>query len=169
MSFVYTAVLQAKKMLLNLDGWLEKAAAHGKAKGFDPAVLLTARLAPDQYPLLRQVQSSCDQAKFLAARLSGKEPPKHPDTEQTFDEVRARIRTCVAYLDTFQLADFAGAEGRTISLAFLEGKTLSGLHYAVELSIPNFYFHVTTAYAIMRHNGVDLGKNDYLGHLTFNN
>jgi hypothetical protein len=129
-------------------------------------VLLTARLAPDQYPLLRQVQASCDQAKYMAARLSAKDPPKHPDTEQTFDEARARIRTCTGYLDTFQSSDFEGAESRVLALPFLEGKTLLGRDFLLELAHPNLYFHLTTAYAILRHNGVPLGKRDYTGSLT---
>src|ERR1700723_152586 len=109
MSYVFATVTQCKKALSNLDGWLAKAAAHAKAKSFDPNVLLAARLAPDQYPLVRQVQSACDSAKFAAARLSAKEAPKHPDVEQTMDELRARVRTCIQYLDGFKVADFAGA------------------------------------------------------------
>src|SRR4051812_2122501 len=100
MSLYDASVPQFKKMLLGLDKWLEKAEAHAKAKSFDPNVLLSARLAPDQYPLLRQVQSACDSAKSCAARLAGKQPPVHPDTEQTIDELHARIRTVVAYLDS---------------------------------------------------------------------
>src|SRR5882672_12283537 len=156
MSLVYSSVLEFKKMLTNLAAWLDKGAAHAKAKSFDPAVLLGARLAPDQYPLLRQVQSSCDNAKFAAARLSGKGPPKNPDTEQTLDEIQARIRTTTAYLDTFKAIDFEGGEARVVALSFLEGKVISGSDYLVEMAIPNFFFHVTTAYAILRHNGVDL-------------
>jgi len=166
MSLVYSSVLEFKKMLTNLAAWLDKGAAHAKAKSFDPAVLLGARLAPDQYPLLRQVQSSCDNAKFAAARLSGKEPPKNPDTEQTLDEIQARIRTTTAYLDTFKAIDFEGGEARVVALSFLEGKVISGSDYLVEMAIPNFFFHVTTAYAILRHNGVDLGKMNFLGSLN---
>ncbi len=166
MSFVHGSVLQQKKMLKGLAGWLDKGIAHAKAKSFDPAVLLAARLAPDQYPLLRQVQSSCDNAKFAAARLVGKEAPKHPDTEQTMDEIQARIRTCVAYLDTFKASDFEGAESRAVMLPFLEGKVIQGGDYLVEMALPNFYFHVTTAYAILRHSGVDLGKMDFIGSLN---
>ena len=146
MSLVYAAIQENKKMISNLDAWIEKAIAHAKAKSFDPAILLAARLAPDQYPLLRQVQSACDSAKFAAARLAGKEPPKHPDTEQTLDEVRARIQTVKTYLDTFQSTDFAGAEERVVALPFLEGKVLSGRDYLFEMAIPNFFFHVITAY-----------------------
>jgi hypothetical protein len=167
MSLAYASIMQTKKMLTNLEAWLDKATAHAQQKAFDPEVLLGARLAPDQYALLRQVQSACDSAKFLAARLTGKEPPKHPDTEQTLEQLRARIRTCVAYLETYQPADFEGAEARAVSLPSREGKLIKGADYLVEMGLPNFYFHVTTAYAILRHNGVDLGKRDYLGHVPF--
>jgi hypothetical protein len=166
MSLVFAAVLESKKMLTNLEAWLEKGVAHAKARSFDPNVLLGMRLAPDQYPLLRQVQSSCDNAKFLAARLSTKEAPKHPDTEQTVDEVRARIHTCVSHLDTYKATDFDGAETRLVTLPFLEGKVISGGDYLMEMALPNFYFHLTTAYAILRHNGVPLGKMEYIGSLN---
>ena len=166
MSQFHAQILQMKKMLNQLDGWIDKAVAHAKTKSFDPAVLFVARLAPDQYPLSRQVQSACDNAKFAAARLTGKDPPKHPDTEQTIDELKARIHTCVAYLDTFRPADFEGSEGRLITLPFLEGKVMTAADYLRESSVPNFYFHLTTAYAILRHNGVDVGKRDYIGSLT---
>jgi hypothetical protein len=157
MSFVYAAVLEQKKMIANLEAWLEKGVAYAKTKSFDPAVLLSARLAPDQYPLLRQIQSACDTAKFTAARITGKVPPKNPDTEQTLEEIRARIQGCKAYLDTFTAADFEGAEARAVPLSFMEGKALSGADYIFEMQLPNFFFHVTTAYAILRHSGVDLG------------
>ena len=146
-----------KKLLNQLDAWLIAGEAHAKKKSFDPSVLVAARLAPDQYPLVRQVQSACDAAKSAVARLTGKEPPSHPDTEKTMDELHARIRTCVAYLDTFTAADFVGADKRVVTLPFLEGKTLLAGDYLNELALPNFYFHLTTAYAILRHNGVDTG------------
>jgi uncharacterized protein len=165
MSFIYNAIVQSKKMLSNIDAWLDKATAHAKAKSFDPSVLLGARLAPDQYPLVRQIQVACDQAKFIAARLSGKEPPKHPDTEQTLDEIRARIRSTMDYLGTFESSDFHGSEARLVALPFLEGKVIRGDDFLLELALPNLYFHLTTAYAILRHNGVDLGKGDFIGQL----
>ncbi len=165
-TFAYDSILELKKMLNNLDTWLEKAIGHAKAKSFDPAIYLAARLAPDQYPLVRQVQSSCDNAKFAAARLSGKEAPKHPDTEQTMDEIRARIRSCTTYLDTFKSADFDGAEKRPVELSFMPGKVISGSDYLTEMALPNFYFHVVTAYSILRHNGVPVGKSDFIGSLN---
>ncbi len=165
MSLYEASIPQLKKMLTNLDRWLEKSVADAKNRSFDPAVLIAARLAPNQYSLGRQIQAACDAAKSAAARLAGKEPPKHPDTEQTMDEFRARIRTCIAYLDTVAKADFAGAAERAIALPFLEGKTILGTDYLNEMALPNFYFHLTTAYAILRHNGVELGKTEFIGSL----
>ena len=165
MSLHDASVPQLKKMLGNLDQWLEAAVAHAQKKSFDPSVLLAARLAPDQYPLTRQIQSACDAAKLACARLTGKEAPKHPDTEQTVDELRARIRACVSYLDTFTAADFEGAATRLVDLSFMPGKALRGTDYLNELALPNFYFHATTAYAILRHNGVPLGKASFIGSL----
>src|SRR5438309_9232321 len=106
MSLYEASAPQLRKMLLNLDRWLDKAAAFAKAKSFDPNVFMMARLAPDQYPLVKQVQAACDSAKFVCARLAAKEAPKHPDTEQTFEELRARVRTVVSYLETFKAADY---------------------------------------------------------------
>jgi hypothetical protein len=166
MNVYEAAIAQPKKMLENLDRWLEAGVAFAKKKSFDPNVLLSARLAPDQYPLVRQVQSACDSAKLGASRLLAKEAPKHPDTEQTMDEARARIRTCTDYLSSLTPNDFAGADERWIALPFLENKVIRGDHYLLEWAQPNLYFHVTTAYAILRHNGVDLGKRDFVGSLT---
>jgi hypothetical protein len=164
MSFPYAAVLQQKKMLANLDAWLDKAVAHAKAKSFDPTVLLSQRLSADMLPLLRQVQIACDHAKFTAARLAGQEAPKHPDTEQTLDDLKARIRTVRAYQDTFKASDFEGADARVVTVPLREGSlSISGTSYLLEFAQPNFYFHVTTAYDILRHNGVDIGKRDFVG------
>jgi hypothetical protein len=162
-SLAFAAVTEMKKMLTNLDRWIEKGIDHARKKSFEPNVLATARLAPDQYPLVKQVQSCCDSAKFAAARLSGKEAPKHPDTETTIDELRARIRTCVAHLETYKAEDFHGWEQRRIDLPFMEGRSMHGLDYLIEMVQPNFFFHVAHAYAILRHNGVDVGKMDYIG------
>lgn len=166
MSHYHASVKEFAKLLRNLDGWIEKGVAHAKAKGIDPNVLLQSRLAPDQYPLVRQVQAAADNAKFAAARLAGKTPPKHPDTEQTIDEIRARIRTVLDYLDGYQEKDFEGAATRTIELASLGGKVATGADYLVEMVQPNFYFHLVTAYAILRHDGVDLGKRDFIGSVN---
>lgn len=165
MSVFASTLPQITKMLQNLDRWLTKAEEHAKSKSFEPAVLLVARLAPDQYPLTRQVQAACDAAKFMAARLAGKAPPSHPDTEITMEELHARIRTVVDYLATFTAADFEGDEARVVPLGFAPGKGMSGVDYLVQMALPNFYFHISMAYAILRHNGVGLGKMDYIGSL----
>jgi hypothetical protein len=163
---IHAFVLEMKKLLRNLDGCLEKGTTFATAKHFEPEVLLHSRLAPDMFPLIRQIQSACDSAKFAAARTAGKQPPSHPDDEKTIADARKRIATVVAYLDTFTAADFDGIETRTVSLPRWEGKTMTATDYFVEHSLPNFFFHVTTAYAILRHNGVDVGKRDFLGALT---
>lgn len=166
MSLYEASVPQFKKMLKNLDSWIEKAVAHAKSKAFDPNVYAEARLAPDQYPFKRQVQSACDAAKFACARVSGKEPPKHPDNEQTIDELRARIQSVLTYLDTFTAADFKDADKRMVPISFMPGKGAIAGDFLNELSLPNFYFHLVTAYAILRHNGVDVGKQDYIGSIN---
>ena len=126
MDNLYAAVVpQLKRTLTNVERWLDKAEAFAAEKKFEPNTLLAARLAPDQFPLVRQLQSVCDQAKFMAARLAGKTPPSHPDTEQTLAELRARITTVKSYLDTFQPADFAGAAERAVTLPF-NGGTMRG-------------------------------------------
>lgn len=154
---------QISKMLLNLKQWMAEGAALAKTKGFEPAVLLSARLAPDQYALLKQVQAACDAAKFAAARVAGKTPPVHEDTEQTWDELITRVDDVVKYLGTFTETDFEGAEARVVPLPFLPGKGAKAEVYFNEMAMPNFYFHVSMAYAILRHNGVALGKVAYIG------
>jgi uncharacterized protein len=163
---IYLTVLETKKLLRNVDGWLDKATAQATAKGFDPNVLLQSRLAPDMFPLMRQIQAACDNAKYAAARAAGKEAPSHPDTEQTLDDARKRIAKVVSYLDEFKEGDFSGIEARVIRLPRWEGKSMTATDYFVEHAIPNFFFHLTTAYLILRHNGVDVGKRDYLGALN---
>ncbi|HEY3235102.1 MAG TPA: DUF1993 domain-containing protein [Polyangiaceae bacterium] len=159
-------VPQFKQMLVNLDSWLGKAVAYADSKKFDPNTLLNARLAPDQFAFARQVQSTCDQAKFTVARLTGKEAPSHPDTEQTIDQLRARVGAVISYLDTFQPNDFNGADERPIELPRTDNKVMLGRDYLIQRQLPNFYFHATTTYAILRHNGVDLGKRDFIGSLN---
>jgi hypothetical protein len=153
------------KTLRNLEQWMDKAAAHAKAKSFEVDVLAQSRLAPDQYPFVRQVQSACDQAKYAASYLGGKPAPAHPDTEQTFPELRERIAKCLAFVDSVQAKDLVGAGDRKVSPPWLGGQWLTGDDYLMHVAVPNFFFHVTTAYAILRHNGVDLGKMDYVGSL----
>lgn len=164
MSLHDLAVSQTSKILRNLEGWLEKAEAHAKAKGFDVDVLVAARLAPDQFALVRQVQSACDGAKLTAARLAGIEAPKHADDEKTIAELRERIRSTLAFLETVTPEQFEGASEREIRLPFLPGKASKGGDYYVDFAQPNFYFHAVTAYSILRHNGVELSKYDYIGH-----
>ncbi len=162
----FETVGQMKKMLGQLDAWLVAAAAFAETKKFDPNVFLTLRLAPDQFAFAKQVQSVCDVAKLVAARLAGKEAPSHPDTEQTLEALRARVATVVTYLGTFTAADFEGAATRVVSQPRWEGKVMSAPDYFREHGMPNFFFHLTHAYAILRHNGVGLGKRDYLGPLS---
>jgi hypothetical protein len=153
------------KTLENLEKWMDKAEAHAKARSFDVDVLAKARLAPDQFEFVRQVQSACDQAKYAAAYLGGRQAPSHPDTEQTFAELRERIRKCTAFLGSVEEKDFAGAEERKVAPPWLGGRWLRGGDYLVHVAVPNFFFHATMAYAILRHNGVELGKMDYVGGL----
>ena len=153
------------KTLQNMETWMDKAEAHAKAKSFEVDVLVQARLAPDQYAFVRQVQSACDQAKYAAAYLGDKQAPPHPDTEQSFAELRQRIRKCRGFVDSVQPKDFTGAEDRKVSPPWLGGKWLRGDDYLIHVAIPNFFFHATMTYAILRHNGVDLGKMDYVGSL----
>ncbi|HEX4340128.1 MAG TPA: DUF1993 domain-containing protein [Polyangiaceae bacterium] len=166
MSNVHANVAQFTKMLKNLDNWIEKGVALAQAKKFEPGVLLESRLAPDMLPLVRQIQASCDGVKFYCARLSGKEPPKHPDTEKTVEELRARIKSVLDYVGTFKESDFNGAEERAIPLTFMPGKGLRGKDFMNEMNVPNTYFHLCMAYAILRHNGVDVGKQDFIGSLN---
>lgn len=167
--FYDITVVQASKMLGNLKVMLEKAEEFAETKKVAPEVLLSSRLAPDQFPLIRQVQICCDTAKLGAARLAGKadSAPKHEDTETTVDELYTRIAAVQAYLATYTPADFAETESKEISLPWLDGKKMLGSTFATSFVIPNLYFHVTTAYAILRNNGVDLGKLDYLGSISF--
>ncbi len=163
MSIAHASAPQFAKMLQNLSSWLEKAERSAKERSFDVDVLAGARLAPDMYRLTQQVQSACDTAKLAVARLTGREAPKHPDTETTVAELKKRVATVVDYLGTFQAADFKGAEDRLVELPYFEGKVLRGEDYLVDIAQPNFYFHVSMAYAILRHNGVPLGKPDFVG------
>ena len=165
MSLHDQSVVQMSKMLRGLLAWLDAGVTLAETKKFDPETLLQARLAPDQYPLLRQVQSACDAAKSAAARLAGVEVPSHPDTETTLDEIRQRVQKTLGFLETITPQQTDGAEDRPIGLPFLDGKTIEAAHYLTDLAVPNFYFHVTTAYAILRHNGVNLGKRDFIGSL----
>mgnify|MGYP001408457562 CR=1 FL=1 len=152
--------------LKNLIHLLDKAAPYADTKKFDYSVLLQARLAPDMFPLMRQIQITCDTAKFNAARLSGKTAPSHPDEEKTLADAKARIQSVISYLEGFQAADFEGFQERKVTNARWDGKWMTGADYLMQYAIPNFFFHTATAYNILRHNGVEIGKKDYLGTLS---
>ncbi len=154
------------KHLNGANKWLDKAVAFAEAKKFDPETLLQARLAPDMYPLVRQFQAACDQAKYCCAYLTGTPAPSHPDTEKTVAEIRARISTVVAYLATFKREDFNGAEERSCKASWMPAPIRGG-DYLDHLALPNFHFHMTVAYSILRHNGIDVGKTDYVVDLPF--
>jgi uncharacterized protein len=153
------------KLLGNVNSWLDKAAAFADHKKFDVQILLDSRLAPNQYSFIRQVQAACDQAKWTVAKMSGKEGPSHPDTEKTIGELRQRLQTVLTYLGTFSRADFEGCEERAVSHQWMQGKAVRAGDYLDHFALPNFHFHMTTAYAILRHNGLDLGKRDYVHSL----
>jgi hypothetical protein len=163
MSHTFETIQQMSKMLRNLDQWIDKTVAWAKEKPFDADVLVGARLSPDMYSLDRQVQSACDSAKFTAAYLAGKDAPAHPDVEKTMPELKQRIATVLGWLETLKEADFAGAEERRVAPRWLQGKWMRGDQYLTQVAVPNFLFHVTTAYDILRHNGAPLGKMDFLG------
>jgi hypothetical protein len=163
----YQAILQCIQMLKNVESWLDKAEEHAGAKKFDVGVLMTSRLAPDMKPLIYQVQSASDYVKGAAAWLSGQKPPKHGDNEQTIDEVRARIRKTVAFAESVTEVEYAGAAERKVSLSWAPGKVLGGEDYLLQMTIPNVYFHIAMAFAILRHNGVDIGKMDFLGPINW--
>lgn len=163
---IHAQLTQFTKMLHNLSHLLDKAEAHAQAKKFEVDVLLNSRLAPDMFPLTRQVQIACDTAKLAASRLSGKEAPVNEDTEKTVPELKARIEKTIGFVTSMKESDFAGWEERKISHPRWEGP-LSGKDYFIQHAIPNVYFHVMAAYAILRHNGVEIGKKDYLGAMPF--
>lgn len=143
---------------------LEKGAAHATARKFDPSVLVNGRLAPDMFPLSKQVQIACDLAKNSVARLAGLEPPRFEDTEKTIEELRARIARTIDYMKGVPASSFEGSEDRDIKVPAGD-RTLEfkGLPFLQRWAIPNVFFHVMAAYSILRHNGVDVGKRDYLG------
>ena len=154
------------RMLKNLSSILTNAEKQAKAKGYDPSVLLNSRLAPDMFPLTRQVQIAADQAKGGAARLAGIEVPKYEDTEKTFDDLKARIAKTIAFVNGIEPEQLANSAGRDISLPLGPNTvTFKGEWYAKHFVLANLHFHVTTAYDILRHNGVELGKRDYIGSI----
>ena len=163
-SMYQMSVGQFLPMLMNLRNFIDKAEANAKARKFEPNVLMTARLAPDMFPFNRQVQLTCDFAKNSSARLAGLEAPRFEDTETTADELRARIDKTIAYVKTIPASAIDGQEERDITIP-LRDRTLElkALPFVQTWALTNFYFHAVTAYNILRHHGVDLGKKDYLG------
>jgi hypothetical protein len=160
-------VPQFTKTLHNLSLIIDKAVQNSTERKFEMDVLLNSRLAPDQFTFIRQVQIACDTAKLFAARMSGKDAPVWEDTEKTLPEVKARIEKTIGYLNSFKAEDFKGAGDRHITQPRWEGKYMTGFEFATQHAIPNLYFHVTTAYSILRHNGVPVGKKDYLGEMPY--
>jgi uncharacterized protein len=152
------------RMLGNLSSILDKALTHAEAKKIDPAVFITGRLAPDMFPLSRQVQIATDMVKGCAARLAGVDVPSYEDNETTFADLQARIDKTVEFLQSVSAEQINGGEGRTVTLK-IRGKEVNfqGQPYLLDFVLPNFYFHITATYAILRHNGVEIGKMDYLG------
>ncbi|XDD46017.1 DUF1993 family protein [Leptospira sp. WS39.C2] len=167
-SINYVITVQSfQRGLGNLIKILEKAELHAETKKFPFENLLNARLFPDQFPLTKQIQIACDTAKLCVSRISGKDAPVHEDTETTLAELKHRIGSVIQYLDTFKEEDFKSVHEIKVSQPRWEGKYLTGFEYLTHHAIPNFYFHITTAYAILRHNGVEVGKKDYLGEMPF--
>jgi hypothetical protein len=158
------AVEQPARMLTNLLAILDKGVAHAKEKKFESSVLVNARIAPDMFPLSRQVQIACDMLKNGIARLAGQEAPRFEDNEQTMEELKARIAKTIDYVKSVSAAAFEGSEDRDIKIP-LRDRTLEmkGLPYLNGFVLPNFYFHVTMTYALLRQNGVAIGKPDFMG------
>lgn len=157
---------QMKKTLGQLDKWLEAGIAYAGEKKIEQTVIASWRLAPDQFPFSRQVQIACDTAKLGISRLTGKDAPSHPDTETTLDELRTRVQSVIKYLDGFTADDFATTATREITQPRWEGKVMTGHDYFLEHVLPNFFFHATHTYALLRHIGVPIGKRDFLGPLS---
>ena len=152
------------RMLANVNTWLDKAEAHATAKKFDTSVYLNTRLAPDMLPFTKQIQVACDTVKFCVARLAGVESPKFEDNETTLAELRERISATIAYVKSVPAAQIDGSEEKDITLPRRDGPLImKGEAYLKHFVLPNFFFHLTTTYALLRHNGVDVGKMDYLG------
>lgn len=164
-SMYQASVPPITRSLNNLAAILEKAAAHAEAKKIDPAVLINSRLYPDMFPLVKQIQIASDVARKGMARLAGIEAPVFEDNETTFPELISRLQKTTAYLETFTAEQIDGSEEKLISLPVRqETMTFPGLPFLLHFVLPNIYFHVTTAYGILRHSGVEIGKMDYLGN-----
>jgi hypothetical protein len=163
---MYTASTpRLANILKNVSAILTKAEAHAEARKIEPAALLTARLYPDMLPLTKQVQIMCDMAKGAVARLGGVEIPKHEDTETSFAELQLRIAKVIAFIESVPQSQIEGSEDRKVTLTIRGQETVfTGLQYFLGFALPNFYFHAVTTYDILRHNGVELGKRDFIGN-----
>ena len=160
----HLVIRQFERSLRNLDAIIGKAEAYAQARKFDVNNFVNARLAPDMLPFAAQVRIACDTAKLAASNLSGKPAPKHEDTEKTIADLRGRIAKCLSVLEGYSAADFANVQpDALIKMNNPPGKGLRAEDYLVARQIPNFYFHLATAYALLRQGGVDVGKSDYLG------
>jgi hypothetical protein len=162
----YQVIAQCTQSLKNLETCLDKADRYAANKKFDAGVLMSSRLAPDMQPFTYQVQSACDYVKAAAAWLSGQTPPRHEDNEQTIDELRSRIQQTVAFAESVKEAQYADASKSEVKLSWAPGKVIGGEDYLLQMTIPNTFFHIAMAYAILRHNGVDVGKMDFLGPIN---
>lgn len=163
---IYLEIIQQMSASLrNLQAIMAKAEEHAIQQKFENDVYLSLRLYPNMLPFSAQIRILCDITKFTAAGLAGKTPPTHDDSEKTWNEFKVRLESAIAYLGTFSEADFAGAAERRITSKFFNGKHMLGHDYIIRRQFPNFYFHVVTAYDILRHNGVPVGKSDFLGAL----
>lgn len=165
MNLYHVSVPLFVKALTNLKGILTKGKAFAALQKIDEQTLIDARLAPDMFPLVRQVQIASDNAKAVTAGLAGVERPVMPDTETTFDQLIERCEATIAFLETLKPEQFERAETKMIPFPYVEGKVMTGEETLLQSNLPNFFFHVTVAYAILRHKGVPLGKADYLGDL----
>jgi hypothetical protein len=163
----YQVISQCTQNLKSLETCFARAEQFAAARKFDAGVLVNSRLAPDMQPFSYQVQSACDYIKGAAAWLSGRTPPKHEDNERTFDELRARIGKTVAFVEGLSETDYSGAGAQNVRLSWAPGKQIGGEDYLLQVIVPNVYFHLSMAYAILRHNGVEVGKMDFLGPMNF--
>ena len=159
-------VAQCAQTLHNIEIWLDKAESHASAKNFDVNVLMSCRLAPDMGTLMYQIQSASDYTKAPAAFLTGQKPPRFEDTEKTIDEARVRIQKTLAFIESVPESLYEGASGRQFPFSWAPGRLITGDDYLIQVAIPNVYFHACMAYAILRHNGVDVGKMDFAGPIN---
>ncbi|MGH8516701.1 MAG: DUF1993 domain-containing protein [Panacagrimonas sp.] len=162
----FLAIQQCTRALSDMELWLDKAEKHAAARKFDVAVLMTSRLAPDMKDFIYQVQSACDYVKGGAAWLSGQKPPKHEDNERTIGDLRERLRKTIVFCESIPESGYAAAAEQKVGFTWAPGKVMAGPDYLLQMTIPSVYFHLCMAYAILRHNGVDVGKMDYLGPIN---